>query len=83
MIYKTNTANYRPISILSVISKIAEKIMAKQMRDYLEIHDILSTNQYGFRPGRSTSHAIQSFLEIYKRLDNSEVAQTVFLDYSN
>ena len=57
--------------------------MAKQMRDYLEIHDMLSNNQYGFRPGRSTSHAIQSFLEIiYKRLDNSEVAQTVFLDYS-
>ena len=80
---KTNPANYRPISILSVISKIAEKIMAKQMRDYLEIHDILSTNQYGFRPGRSTSQAIQSFLEIiYKKLDNSEVAQTVFLDYS-
>ena len=38
---------------------------------------------YGFRLGRSTSHAIQSFLEIiYKKLDNSEVAQTVFLDYS-
>ena len=37
---KTNPANYRPISILSVISKIAEKIMAKQMRDYLEIRDI-------------------------------------------
>ena len=55
--------------------------MANQMRDCLEIHDILLTNQYGFLPGRSTSHATQSFPEIiYKKQDNSDIAQTVFLD---
>ena len=34
--------HFQPISILSRLSKIAEKLTAKQMQDYLEIHDTLS-----------------------------------------
>ena len=80
---KTNATNYRPISILSILSKLAEKIMSSQIRGFLESNNVLSMCQYGFRPGRSTSQAISNLLEIiYSKLDSSDVAQTVFLDYS-
>ena len=46
-----------PISMLSMVSKIrpTEKIMSKQIHVDSKILDVLSANQYGFRPGRSTA----------------------------
>ena len=41
--------NYRPISLLPAISKILEKIVEKQLRDYLDKNRILYKRQYGFR----------------------------------
>ena len=76
-------SNYRPISILSIISKIFEKILCQQIREHLELHDLLINNQYGFRPSKNTSLAINEFLElIYKKLDSSSEAQAIFLDFS-
>ena len=75
---KTNATSYRLISILSILSKLAEKIMSSQIRGFLESNNELSMCQYGFRPGRSSN-----VLEIiYSKLDSSDVAKTVFLDYS-
>ena len=47
---KTDPNNYRPISILSAISKIIEKIVFKQFYDYLNSGEILNAFQSGFRP---------------------------------
>ena len=44
-------SNYRPISILPVISKIFERLLKDQLLCYLEHNNILSENQFGFRPG--------------------------------
>ena len=44
-----------PISMLSIVSKITEKIMSKLIHVDSKILDVLSANQYGFRPGRSTA----------------------------
>ncbi len=41
--------NYRPISILPAISKILEKLVAEQLINFLEKHDLLHSKQYGFR----------------------------------
>lgn len=41
--------NHRPISILSVISKIAEKVVYHQLFSYLNANNLLSSCQYGFR----------------------------------
>ena len=80
---KYDMTNYRPISILSCISKIAEKVLCNQIREHLENNDLLTVKQYGFRPMKNTSLAINDFLEqIYRRLDQSLETQAIFLDFS-
>ena len=44
-----DTGNYRPISILPVISKLIEKIAHQQLYDYLSTNNLLSHAQSGFR----------------------------------
>ena len=41
--------NYRPISLLSIFSKIMEKIMSTRLTTYLELHDIIYPKLFGFR----------------------------------
>ena len=50
--------NYRPISVLAKLNQIFEKLIKSQMVNFLTKHNILFKNQYGFRKGHSTSHAI-------------------------
>jgi len=51
-------SNYRPISMLTNFSKIFEKIIKSRLISYLENNNLLSKNQYGFRPGLSTENAL-------------------------
>ena len=48
--------NYKPISLLSCLSKIYEKIIIKRILSYLNKCHILSNNQYGFWEGRLKMH---------------------------
>ena len=50
--------NHRPISLLSCVSKILERIISKQTTKYLEQNELLFENQYGFRKGHSTENAL-------------------------
>lgn len=84
-IYKSNekylAQNYRPISILSVISKIFEKLIHKRMYKFLEKYHILYTRQFGFRCKRSTAHALIDVTERIKTaMDNNEAAVGIYLD---
>ena len=45
--------NFRPISLLSVFDKIIEKIMHKRLYEFLEFHNILYVNQFGFRKNKT------------------------------
>lgn len=51
-------SNHRPITVLSCFSKILEKVMYKRILKFLDKHDILFQNQYGFRARKSTQQAI-------------------------
>ena len=55
--------NYRPISILSQISKIFEKLIYNRINNYLEKYHLISDEQFGFRQNSSTSHAISNIYE--------------------
>ena len=68
-----NKNNYRPISVLSVFSKIFEKLIYQRLYDYLEKY-ILYNLQFGFRERISTSHALISISElIRKSIDSQEL----------
>ena len=73
--------NYRPISLLSVFSKIMEKLMVTRLNTYLEVHEVLYPNQYGFRSGYSTSPSLISITEtIKKTIENKKFGCGVFID---
>ena len=59
--------NYRPISILPVISKIAEKAVKVQLQQYLNQHDLLNSFQSGFRRNHSTQTAVTYFCDTIRR----------------
>ena len=52
---KSDPTNYRPISLLSAVSKILEKIIVDDITHHLEDHGLLSNKQFGFRSLRSTA----------------------------
>ena len=60
--------NYRPISILSHLNKIFETIISKQIKNYLQKHNILYKYQYGFRENHSTDHAVIELVDSIKKL---------------
>ena len=73
--------NYRPISVLTCISKILEKIVYSQVSKHLDINNILNGHQYGFRKGVSTDIAIGKLMEkITHCRNNNEIGLCVFLD---
>lgn len=80
---KEKIENYRPISLLSVFSKIFEKVIKKRVSGFLDRFGILSDNQFGFREGRSTEEAILKLTgEIYSALDNKVPIISIFIDLS-
>ena len=76
-----NVNNYRPISLLSIFDKIMEKIMHKQLYEFLDEHEILFINQFGFRKKSSTIHALLDITErIRKTMDEGKYGCGVFID---
>ena len=74
--------NYRPVSILDIISKIYEKAFYCRLEDFLNSNEILTDVQFGFRRGFSTSQAIQKLLgEVYRDLDDNNLVFSMFLDF--
>lgn len=78
---KSNVNNYRPISLLSVISKVLEKLVKLQLQNFLESNKILSNCQFGFRENKNPSDAL--FLankRIFELLNANKKCLTVFID---
>ena len=77
------TDNYRPISLLPVISKVFEKVVFKQVYDYFNDNNLLYKNQYGFRKKHSTELAGLEFHDkIVSELDQGKLPLAIFLDLS-
>ena len=79
----SNPSNYRPISLLSTVGKVMEKIIFKHVFNYLRDHNILSPLQSGFIPGDST---VNQLVDIYntfcKAIDDGLEVRAVFCDIS-
>lgn len=73
--------HYRPISTLSLMSKLLEKTIHIQLSEYLEIHNLLNPNQYGFRKGMSTHKAINTLLsQIYTNINHRKYSKLCYID---
>jgi hypothetical protein len=84
-IFKSGSAfecdNYRPISLLSSISKVLEKIVSEKLISHLLDNDLLYTHQYGFLPHKSTEHSLMQILSyVSKALNDGNYCIGVFLD---
>lgn len=78
---KYKSCNYRPISLLSVFSKIIEKIMKKKLMIYLSRIGFLSKNQFGFQQGLSTETALINFMDkVSNGINNGSYVSGLFLD---
>ena len=79
----TKFDNYRPISLLPVISKLFEKTIFKQIYSYFQEHKLFFSSQYGFRSGHSTElAALQIVDKIITEMDKGEIPISIFLDLS-
>ena len=86
-IYKAKSresfSNYRPISLLSNLSKVLEKVVYKRLYSFLTRGKVLYDMQYGFRPMMSTIDAIIDFTaDVLPSLDKREQCIAVYLDLS-
>ena len=80
---KESFNNYRPISLLSNISKVLEKVVHKRLYSFLTRCDILCDKQYGFRPNRSTIDAVTDLTsDVLSSLDRIDMCLSVYLDLS-
>lgn len=80
---KTECNNYRPISLLSSLSKIFEKAMKERLIEYLETINFFSSKQFGFRKGISTEIAINEFIEkVSIGINDGKKVSGLFLDIS-
>lgn len=77
----SKTVSYRPVMLLSNLSKMLERLMKKRIERFVEDNQLLPDNQFGFRPGLSTNHAIYvATTSISKALNNKQPILALALD---
>ena len=75
--------NYRPVSLLPSLSKIFEHVIFDQIMCYLTENSLLSSEQFGLRPGHSTELAALRMVDhIIKQMDNGKLPLFIYIDLS-
>lgn len=75
------TASYRPISLLPIISKVFEKLLVKRLNAIIERKNLIPNHQFGFRNKHSTIDQIHRITQVIeKALEEKRVCSTIFLD---
>jgi hypothetical protein len=78
---KRHVGNYRPISVLSPVNKIFEKVIYHRLLTFINKHGLLSNFQFGFREKSSTAAAATEIVdEILGAIDGKKIVAGLFLD---
>ena len=78
---RTSKNNYRPVSILPILSKLFEQLISKQLPEFFE--SILSRFQCGFRKSCGAQHSLLMMLETWKEAtDNNKAFGALLTDLS-
>ena len=79
----SDVSNYRPISRLSTVGKVLEKIVHKYLFNFFRDNNVITAFQSGFVPGDST---VNQLIDIYntfcKALDEGKEVRAIFCDIS-
>jgi len=76
-------ANYRPISLTSILGKTLEHIICSHIMKHLDLHKLLSNNQHGFRRKRSCeSQLIITIQDLALNTDSKYQTDAILLDFS-
>ena len=86
-VYKKNNkqdkTNYRPISLLSCLSKTMEKLIFRHLYEYFSTNGLLTWRNSGFKPSDSTINQLIFLVhQIYEAIENGKEICLVFLDVS-
>ena len=80
---RSTAKNYRPVSLLSMVSKVFEKLVNNRIVDHLEKYGLFSDFQYGFRSSRSTADLLIVVSDrIARTFNRSGATRAVALDIS-
>lgn len=80
---RTDPANYRPVSLTSIICKLLEHIIHGHIMKHFEQHGILADQQHGFRKGRSCETQLSALVnDLQIILDNRSQADLIIMDFS-
>ena len=80
---KSDIGNYRPISILPVLSKVLGSLVHQKLINYLEENCLLYDHQFGFRSKRSTELAVTLLVDkIRKKSDKGNITGAIYIDLS-
>ena len=78
---KTECGNYRPVSIIPAVAKFFKQLVYRQLSEFLEANQLLSTNQSGFRTHHSTETALlHSSNQYLVNMDRSFIKGVLFLN---
>ena len=79
----SNPNDYRPISLLSIFSKIHERIVASELKLFLLENEIIDINQFGFQQNNSTFHPMMHLLDtVGDAMNKNEYSLAIFCDLS-
>ena len=80
---KSMPSNYRPISLTSHLIKTFERVLRNKLINHLETYLLITKNQHGFRPNRSTlTQLLDHIHSILDILEQNENADIIYLDLS-
>ncbi len=78
-----NPNNFRPISLLPIISKISQDVVTNQLMHFLEFRQLLSKTQHGFHPKLSTETALTVITnKIFSNMDSKKITLLTLCDLS-
>jgi len=78
---KTQPSFYRPISLLTCLSKLFEKAFLKQLTPYLKRRNTIPSHQFGFRKNHGTIEQVNRITnEIRTAFEHREYCSAIFLD---
>jgi len=70
---KSNPSNYRPISLTCILCKTLENIIRIRILEHLVENELISKEQYGFLPKRSTTLQLLNVMEEWTKVLDREV----------